>query len=277
MTTLIDKVKTLVEYAKFGMQIVKLCLAEDTELVLPKPIKYLWTTDPLSHLMKNSHTTGIKSQYVTEIHNGAFRDNKHIRKLILPNCKKMSGYGCIGMTLNEIDFSSLETMSGLDFHNNTVTCAVEFPKLKSIGQRDFENTKAPSIYIPLLEVVGDRSFLYCQCPLIMLPSAKTLVGVCFNNCTMLEKLTLGIVTSMSQQALNGSQNITCIEIAKGTTGTLYLQPAINLTQESLHKIIENYADMTYKNAPTLYIGSTNIAKIDDEHIVMLENKNINYQ
>ena len=42
-------------------------------------------------------------------------------------------------------------------------------------------------------------------------------------------------------------------------------------------MIENLADLTGKTAKMFQIGTTNIAKIDEAHLQMLEDKNWNYQ
>jgi hypothetical protein len=41
-------------------------------------------------------------------------------------------------------------------------------------------------------------------------------------------------------------------------------------------MIENLADLTGQTAKTFQIGATNLAKIDEEHMAMLNNKNWNY-
>lgn len=67
-----------------------------------------------------------------------------------------------------------------------------------------------------------------------------------------------------------------ITIGEGWAVSIYLNYSDKLTVESLHGMIENLADLTGQTAKTFKIGSTNLAKIDAEHITMLQNKNWNY-
>ena len=82
---------------------------------------------------------------------------------------------------------------------------------------------------------------------------------------------------MDITALENCFTLTEFYTDKETTSSLYLYCSEGLTQECLHKIIENYADMTGETSPTLFVGEGNIIKIDEEHKAMLENKNISYQ
>lgn len=59
--------------------------------------------------------------------------------------------------------------------------------------------------------------------------------------------------------------------------TLYLYWSNKLTQECLHHLIEKYAGYTGSTQLTFWIGEENIAKIDEAHIKMLNEKNINYK
>jgi hypothetical protein len=80
-----------------------------------------------------------------------------------------------------------------------------------------------------------------------------------------------IVTS----AFNDCKYLTEVNIYDGWDRDLYIQGS-SLTQASLHDIAEKYADMTGQTSPILRIGTANIAKMDEEHIAMLNNKNIEY-
>lgn len=67
--------------------------------------------------------------------------------------------------------------------------------------------------------------------------------------------------------------LTNIIIPQGWYCPTYFHTFTNLSTESLHAMIENLADLTGQDTQTFKIGTGNIAKIDDEHIAMLENKN----
>ena len=71
-------------------------------------------------------------------------------------------------------------------------------------------------------------------------------------------------------------NCTNLTIGEGWAVSIYLNYSNNLSVESLHGMIENLADLTGKTAKTFKVGATNLAKIDEEHIAMLQAKNWNY-
>jgi hypothetical protein len=99
----------------------------------------------------------------------------------------------------------------------------------------------------------------------------------FNWCTALEKVSL--TTAKSDFATTTFQNCAVLKnltIGKGWNVSIYLNYSPNLTVESLHGMIENLADLTGQTAKTFQIGATNLAKIDESHINMLQAKNWNY-
>lgn len=109
-----------------------------------------------------------------------------------------------------------------------------------------------------------------------MPNLEDLRGNNFYGCTQFKQFTFyKPLKYMEVSAFRGSvfENIT---IPEGWNINTYFHHCQNLTQESLHAIIENLADMTGQTAPTFQIGETNIAKLDEEHITMLETKNWNY-
>lgn len=71
------------------------------------------------------------------------------------------------------------------------------------------------------------------------------------------------------------ENLTIIDDVLGVT--LYLYWSDKLTQECLHHLIEKYAGYTGTVQLTFWIGEENIAKIDEAHIKILNDKNINYK
>ena len=71
-------------------------------------------------------------------------------------------------------------------------------------------------------------------------------------------------------------SVTTVIIPQGWKCSIYLHTFTNLTTECLHAMIENLADLTGTKSNTFSIGTGNVAKIDDEHIAMLNNKNWTY-
>ncbi len=99
----------------------------------------------------------------------------------------------------------------------------------------------------------------------------------FASCNYLE--TVSITTAKSNLATSTFQqcgSLKNITIGEGWAVNIYLHYSNNLTVESLHGMIENLADLTGQTAKTFQIGATNLAKIDEDHIAMLQAKNWNY-
>lgn len=114
---------------------------------------------------------------------------------------------------------------------------------------------------------------------INLSSAQTASSV-FTNCPNLETINIVGTTAniKSSIALEFPQStkLKNITIPQGWKNSLYLHYSSVITVESLHGMIENLADLTGQTAKTFSIGATNLAKIDTEHLTMLQNKNWNY-
>lgn len=99
----------------------------------------------------------------------------------------------------------------------------------------------------------------------------------FDGCERLTKVTLGSACAgITTSTFTNCINLEDITVEKGFNCSLYIHHSTKYTTETLHAIIENYADMTGQTAPTFQVGETNLEKIDDEHKAMLEAKNINY-
>ena len=99
----------------------------------------------------------------------------------------------------------------------------------------------------------------------------------FQSCGSLE--TVSITTAkknLSTNTFQGCNKLKNLTIGEGWAVNIYLHYSNELTVESLHGMIENLADLTGQTAKTFQIGATNLAKIDAEHLTMLQNKNWNY-
>lgn len=215
--TILSKIKTLIEYAKYGEV---MCRRHNWEVVdevfFPRPITQVDNT-------VRYYYRRIKG-YVKKVTDatGFFDTNSVIEEVDLPFC-------------NSFSVNSAHGSSGGDTVSNNVVKIIKLPSLRMLQMRHFKNLQA------------------------------------------LEYMEVGAITSCHASAFNNCKALKEFYVGKNTTGSLFLQDSPELTQECLHKIIENYADMTGAAAPTFQIGEENLAKIDDEHIAMLNEKNINYK
>lgn len=171
-----------------------------------------------------------------------------------------------------------------NFFEYTSVETIDFPKLKIAKLSAFNGCSAlTEINAPALTTIGDSAFSGCSALTEINAPALTTIGKdAILNTSNLTNMIVGVLTSTDQlsfrqtiRSYNGS--LTVLEVGNGTSADLYLQYSTNYTQATLHAIIENLADLTGKTAKTFFVGDTNFAKIDDEHITMLNQKNWIYQ
>lgn len=205
-------VKTLIDYAKFGMFMVRTNNYDEKNdrlmpLHFPKGVKKFD-----SGLIQ--YATALTGEVVSFVGNGYAQNNTTIEYINLPKCTSMGNWAA-------------------------------FNACKALKE--------------------------CY-----LPSLRKLANSWLCNCSELEILEVGTLTEFnSQYAMKGNPKVHTFIIGKDTAVSLYLQECPLLTQECLHNIIDNLADMTGAKALTLQIGSDNIAKVSDEYKLKLSNKNWN--
>lgn len=215
--TILSKIKTLIEYAKFGKFQCQMFNGKKDELFFPRSIETYESDYNSGWNMYATKLTGYLKSFGGISFFGA---NKPIVEVDLPECIRINANNNSGLTGGDI---------------NTTLKSIKTPKVRDIHFRAFQNLQS------------------------------------------LEYLELGAVTSFGTTSVQGCDSLKELYVGEGTTSSLFLYHCPNLTQKCLHQIIENYADMTGAAAPTFHVGEENLAKIDNEHIAMLNAKNINYK
>ena len=183
----------------------------------------------------------------------------------------------------------LNTSKGKSFVAMFQSC-INFTELPSINTENATNLAtlyngcSKITQIDTLDTRNCTSFsgLFNGCiSLRKIPTLDTSKGTTFTYmfylCDKLE--TISITTAKSNLSTNTFQGCTALKnltIGEGWAVNIYLHYSNNLTVESLHGMIENLADLTGSTAKTFQIGATNLAKVDEEHIAMLQAKNWNY-
>lgn len=185
----------------------------------------------------------------------------------------------------------LDTSKGTRFERMFASCSA----LTTVPQLDTSNgTNLYGMFfdcnrlttIPQLDTSNGTNFSYMfyncsklkEAPLIDLISATSIDSM-FYDCKALETVSLTAAPKLGSNKVletKGCTSLKNISVGQGWKHYLYLHYSNELTVESLHGIIENLADLTGQTAKTFSVGATNIAKIDEEHITMLNNKNWNY-
>lgn len=148
---------------------------------------------------------------------------------------------------------------------------------------DYATGELMYVDLPKLPALGDRLFSKAsKLEEVNTPSATTMGVYVFQNCRKLSKLKVGKLTSTEKTsfritAKGTNSSIEFLEIGKGTSASLYLQDSLKYSQETLHNLIDNLADMTGQEQPVFSVGPTNLAKISDEYLQKLTDKNWSYQ
>lgn len=205
-------------------------------------------------------------------------------------------------TSNGIDFTNmfsssteLLTIPELDTSKGTIFTAMfnGCSKLTSVGGLDTSNgTTFTSMFagcssltdMPDLDISNGlyfvNMFMGCaslkELPLLDISKGNQFHNM-FMNCTSLTKISLtkasvDLPTTMFQNC-TALKDIT---IEEGWDTSIYLNYSDNLWTMSIIRMIENLADLTGKTAKTFKIGSTNLSKLNETHLAMLQNKNWNY-
>ena len=184
----------------------------------------------------------------------------------------------------------LNTSKGTSFDSMFYGCSqlTTIPLLDTSNGRNFTYMfyKCSQLTtIPPLDTSNGRNFssMFRNCSqLTTIPPLDTSNGTSFGymlyGCSVLE--TVSLTTAQSDFQTNTFQGCTALKnitIGEGWNVNIYLHYSNNLTVESLHGMIENLADLSGLTSSKVFqIGATNLAKVDEEHIAMLQAKSWNY-
>ena len=98
----------------------------------------------------------------------------------------------------------------------------------------------------------------------------------YQYCTAMEKLHISEPCTVTATTFNKCASLRYVTVDKGFSGSLYLHHSTRFSSETLHAIIESYADCTGLGV-VFQVGDTNLEKIDEEHKAMLTKKGIEYR
>ena len=183
----------------------------------------------------------------------------------------------------------IDTCNGTNFADMFSGCET----LKKIPFFDFsKGTNFSQIFygcyeleqLPPLDFSKGTNFAYAfswcaaltEIPLVDISRATNL-NFTFEGCLLLTTLSLTTAkTDFHTASFRDCPELANLTIGENWKTSIYLNYSEKLTVESLHGMIENLADLTGKTSKKFQIGATNLAKIDEAHIQMLNDKNWNY-
>ena len=166
-----------------------------------------------------------------------------------------------------------------DIKNIDVTNGTEFSSM-------FQNSRI-EIVPPLNTIKGVRyRYMFYSCS-----NLKEIQGICLKRATDIDSMVkqcpkletlyftedvCEVLPTTKVLEVTGCTNLKNIRIPKEWKNSIVANYSKVITVESLHGMIENLADLTGQTAQIFQVGATNLAKIDAEHLAMLQNKNWNY-
>ena len=268
--TFLTKLKILIKYAKYGMELTKILRNETAYFEVPDKVEYLYKSSIPSNI------TSVYGENVERTDNNLFEDS-YIAKVDFPSLIYVSHSCFKNSSIAEVNVPLVKTIGTRSFENASALFSIELPEAKQINDYAFMWSSIETINAPKVELI--YPFAFQECYMLMtayLPSVTDLRSGAFSNDFILTSVTLGALKDTATDNFEYCFSLTDLTVGEGTTASLTLIDA-DLTQESLHSIIDNYADMNGKEAPTFNVGEYNLSKIEPAYLEKLERKNINYQ
>lgn len=273
-----SKVNTLIEYAKFGVEMSRYFCQEQISLNLPKNVKkyYPYLTG------NNDSITEVYGPNVLEMEAGeVFKGFGNLMKISFPNLIALNDNNFKNLSkLKEVYIPSTISIGSKAFDNCISLKKLDLPSVISIGSEFLKYSGVEVVNLPAITSIGMNVFNNAtNLKEINITSMNHLSNCGFiNNCPNIQIIRFGRITgSISATYFESDNIIEYVGIGEQSMGTIQLYKSPNLTQECLHQIIDNYMDMTGLTSPMLWIGEVNIAKISPEYIEKLNQKNIDYQ
>ena len=98
----------------------------------------------------------------------------------------------------------------------------------------------------------------------------------YQYCMAMEKIHIAQPCTITSSTFNKCSLLKDVTVDSGFSGSLFLHHSTRFSSETLHAIIENYADCTGLGV-VFQVGDTNLEKIDEAHKQMLDSKGIEYK
>ena len=205
-----------------------------------------------------AYFNGVNIAFST-ILNGSLLDTEMVQF-----AETMKNLFSLPMSLDEVSSNPYDCIIP-DFINTDTFCNVFLP---NGNEKTFKcNT--------LTEISVANMFVGCvTLETVYIPACTALTRWTFKDCSNLKSITLGTLTSIVVPFVNCT-SLKDLIIGEGTTASAFsLSTCDSLTQESLHGLIDNYADMTDLGGATITVGAINLAKITDEYKEKAVNKGL---
>jgi hypothetical protein len=247
---------------------------KDVYVELPKAVDFL--SSSYSTILRD--VAGIYSKYPLEMAKGYFNHSaaSKLKSVILLKTKSIPADMFINQqVLERVEMPSATSIGQTAFKWASALKELSLPNVTSVGQNVILESGLVKVSMPKVESLPYQAFYNCpHLEELYLDSLKSITTQSIAKCPKLKKLIVGAVTNFTYQYAD-CKELEYLGIGKGATSSISLYQNPKITQESLHQIIENYADRTNYTAPTFWVSEEQFNMIDPEHYHMLQNKNIN--
>lgn len=120
--TALSKIKTLIEYARFGASMSRWSQGRRGEIYLPRPIKSIgWNTQFFWRNLANA-TIFLNAPYLLSLQDNDMCGNEHMVKVYAPKCTSINNASAMfrgAKGLKEVDLSSLRSLTHVVFSGCT--------------------------------------------------------------------------------------------------------------------------------------------------------------
>jgi hypothetical protein len=269
-------VGTLIEYARFAMQMCKVMTGQTcTDLELPKAIVSLYETNSTLH--RKFENVSSKYHVVLSTNSWLTNDNK-LKSISLLGTKQIP-HGAFDQcrALERVNFPKVFTIENWAFGGCTALTELNLPNAVTVGQNLINGSAVKKISLPKVTSIPYQG-LYNAPELeeAYLESVETTSGDWLKNCPKLRVLVLGKV-SYFVSCLNASTELEYLSVKEGTTASLPLYRHPKLTEECILQIFENYADFNIiQGSATVYLSQEQ-SEMMSGYLFKLDEKNVDYE
>ena len=179
-----------------------------------------------------------------------------------------------GETTENADFGEImKKWLSLNVDDNEITETYDLILPDWVNENTFNQLFLPNLHEKSFKSntisLIDTNAMFADCSkleTVYLPACVSICSNCFRACESLTTVTLGAINSISSNSFNGCGAIKNFNIGTGATAkSLNLIYATKLTQESVHGIIDNYADMTDAGGAELRFAQDVYNNISEEY------------
>ena len=159
-------VNVIAEYAFGGSGVQKFNINEANKAFKVQNADHIISADGTEFILLAPAVSGefiLNDSNITSIGIGAFADNRHITKVVMPSVTKVGKYAFAECTrLTAIELGTLTEIGAYSFFDTAIKTHPSFESVSVIGAYAFSNSKLTSVSIPDGVTVSEGAFCECE-------------------------------------------------------------------------------------------------------------------